>query len=268
MSENPVEYSVADGWAAITLNRPDKRNAMTHEMAVEIGALVGRADADPSVAAVLLRGRGPAFCAGFDLSAGASRSADPAAAQDRIAETIWTFHQIWSSAKPVVAQVQGACVGGAFDLMLACDLTICADNARVGIPEIQLWGGGTMWLGLPWVVGTKSAKYIALTGIKLTAAQALNMQIVNEVVPLAELDARAKTVMDSLAAMPEGCLAPTKRAINRAYELMGLVEGIRLGQDECVLRRLIPGPARKAWEEEVAEVGVKNAVARRAHLFA
>jgi enoyl-CoA hydratase len=268
MSENYIEYSVSDGWAAVTLNRPEKRNAMTHEMAVRIGDLIGRANEDPHVAAVLLRGRGPAFCAGFDLSGGGNRSREPSAVQARIAETIWTFHEIWSSPKPVVAQVQGACVGGAFDLMLACDLTICADNARIGVPEIQLWGGGMMWFGLPWVVGAKAAKYIALTGIKLTAEQALNMQIINEVVPLADLEARTGKVMDSLAAMPEGCLAPTKHAINRAYELMGLVEGIRLGQDECVLRRLIPGPAREAWEAEVAEVGVRAAVARRAHLFA
>jgi enoyl-CoA hydratase len=267
MSEH-IEYSAAAGWAAITLNRPEKRNAMTHEMAVEIGELVSRANSDPAVAAVLLRGRGPAFCAGFDLSGGGSRSTEPGAIQARIAETISVFHSIWSSPKPVVAQVQGACVGGAFDLALSCDLTICADNARIGVPEIQLWGGGMMWFGLPWVVGAKAAKYIALTGIKLTAEQALNMQIVNEVVPLADLEARAASVMDSLAAMPEGCLAPTKRVINRMYELMGLVEGVRLGQDECVLRRLMPGPARKAWEAEVAEVGVAAAVARRAHLFA
>ena len=268
MSETPVEYSSADGWAAITLNRPEKRNAMTHEMAVEIGDLVDQANQDPAVTAVLLRGRGSVFCAGFDLSGSPGRSTEPAAVQARIAETIWTFHKIWSSPKPVVAQVQGACVGGAFDLMLACDLTICADDARLGIPEIQLWGGGTMWLGLPWIVGAKTAKYIALTGIKVTADQALSMQIVNEVVPARGTGGAGNDVMNSLAAMPEGCLAPTKRAINRAYELMGMVEGIRLGQDECVLRRLIPGPARKAWEEEVAEVGVKVAVERRKHLFA
>lgn len=268
MSENHIEYSVADGWAAITLNRPEKRNAMSHEMAVRIGELVGQSDEDPAVAATLLRGRGPAFCAGFDLSGSANRSSEPAAVQARIAETISTFHSIWSSRKPVVAQVQGACVGGAFDLMLACDLTICADDARIGVPEIQLWGGGMMWFGLPWVVGAKAAKYIALTGIKLTAEQALNLQIVNEVIPLADLQARAEKVMGGLAAMPAGCLEPTKRAINRAYEVMGLLEGIRLGQDECVLRRLTPGPARAAWEAEVAEVGVREAVARRAHLFA
>jgi enoyl-CoA hydratase len=268
LSDDPIEYSTGNGWAAITLNRPEKRNAMTHEMAVEIGSLVETADADPEVAAVLLRGRGPVFCAGFDLSGSAERPRDPAAAQERITETIWTFHKIWSSDKPVVAAVQGACVGGAFDLMLACDLVICSDEARVGVPEIQLWGGGMMWFGLPWVVGAKAAKYIALTGIKLSAQQALAMQLVNEVVPAADLEARASSVMNSLAAMPEGCLPPTKRIINRAYELMGLVEGIRMGQDECVLRRLMPGPARAAWEAEVAEVGVKAAVARRQHLFA
>lgn len=268
MSENYIEYSASDGWAAVTLNRPEKRNAMSHEMAVQIGDLVARANSDDSVAAILLRGRGPAFCAGFDLSGSDSRSREPAAVQARIAETIMTFHNIWSSPKPVVAQVQGACVGGAFDLMLACDLTICADNARIGVPEIQLWGGGMMWFGLPWVVGAKAAKYIALTGIKLTAEQALNMQIVNEVVSLDDLEGRAEKIMNSLAAMPPGCLPPTKRAINRAYEVMGLLEGIRLGQDECVLRRLMPGPARAAWEAEVAEVGVRAAVARRAQLFA
>jgi enoyl-CoA hydratase len=267
MSETFVEYSVGSGWAAITLNRPEKRNAMTHEMAVEIGTLVQRADQDPDVAAILIRGRGSSFCAGFDLSGSAGRSTEPAAVQERISETIWTFHKIWSAAKPVVAQVQGACVGGAFDLMLACDLTICSDDARLGVPEIQFWGGGTMYFSLPWIVGAKTAKYLLLTGIKVTAEQALNMQLVNEVVPLASLEARVASVMNSLAALPEGCLPPTKAAINRAYELQGLVEGVRLGLDTCVLRRLIPGPARKAWEAEVAEVGVREAVARRQHLF-
>ena len=163
---------------------------MTHEMAVEIGDLVDQANQDPAVTAVLLRGRGSVFCAGFDLSGSPGRSTEPAAVQARIAETIWTFHR-----DLVLAQAGRSPGSGRLRRRrLRPDAGVRSDAfART----TRAWASRRSSCGAAARCGSacrgssapKTGKYIALTGIKVTADQALSMQIVNEVVPAAELEA-------------------------------------------------------------------------------
>jgi enoyl-CoA hydratase/carnithine racemase len=222
--------------ATITLDRPDKLNAITPRMAEEVRVALAAAEKESGIRVVVLKGSGRAFSAGFDLSprppASTSREW-----RSRFEPVSAICRAIWDLDKPVLAQVQGVCLGAAFDIAMACDLVICADDASFGEPEIR-FGGTCQYLVLPWLVGMKTARYLLLTGDTIDARQALAAQLVNQVVPLAELESAVDVLCRKLALHPEGTLTLNKRALNRAYELMGLAETVAASEDRAVLAAL------------------------------
>lgn len=167
-----IEIHREDAVALLTLNRPDKRNAVNDEMRAELTAAFAAFDADPSLRVVVLTGAGTAFCAGGDLSA----SAVPDPDRPRIIEPLDKF------AKPVIAAVNGVALGGGLELALACDLRIASHNARFALPEVRLGSlpgsGGTQ--RLPAVVGPSLAAQMILTGEPIDAARALAAGLVSE----------------------------------------------------------------------------------------
>jgi enoyl-CoA hydratase/carnithine racemase len=213
--------------ARLTLNRPERANALNQTMLGEIGAALDAAENDPDVRVVIVRGAGAAFSSGFDLKEQMERQ--PRGIDEwrpllrRDFDTVMRF---WHFPRPTIAAVRGPCLAGACELALACDLTIAADDAFFGEPELK-FGAGIVAMILPWIVGPKIAKEIILTGEdRIPAARAKEIGVVNRVVPAAELDDAALALAQHIAAINPQLVKETKRAINRAFEVQNMLAAL------------------------------------------
>lgn len=221
-----------DAVALLTLNRKARLNAMNATMLHEFHRAMDELEADDTVRAVVLTGAGASFCSGFDLQEQAARPpAGVAEWRSVLRRDFAAIMRFWHSPKPTIAAVRGACLAGGCELALACDITIAAEDAVFGEPELR-FGAGIVVMLLPWLVGPKRAKQIILTGDdKISARRAEAMGLVNEVVPVGtELD-RALKIAADLAVIDAMALRETKRALNRAYEIMGMGEALEAALD-------------------------------------
>jgi enoyl-CoA hydratase len=218
--------------ALVTLNRPQRLNAMNATMLAELHLAMNAAEADDGVRAIVLAGAGNGFCSGFDLKEQAElRPSGVAQWRPLLKRDFDAIMRFWHSPKPTIAAVRGACLAGGCELALACDITIAAEDAVFGEPELR-FGAGIVVLLLPWLVGPKRAKHMLLTGDdKLGARRAEAIGLVNEVVPVGEEVARALQIAGDLAVIDARALRETKRAINRTYEIMGMGEALQAALD-------------------------------------
>ena len=252
--------------ATIILNRPQKLNALNDEMLFEVRQALQDAQADPSVRVVVLKGAGRAFCAGFDVSADQKPKVTASDWNSHFSNAKETFMAIWDMAKPVIAQVQGHCLGGEFDMSMACDLTIAADNAKFGEPEV-LFAGTCMFMLLPWLTSLKACKQILLTGESIGAQRALEMGLVSQVVPAEELEQTVQSLVKKMARMPLGTLPLNKKLINRTYELMNVREALTLSCDNAVNALLSKEGEALEFDQIVARDGLKAALQWRDQRF-
>src|SRR5438093_4453361 len=214
-----LRYEIEGGVAAITLNRPDKRNAVNDVRFRELGDAAELAAADGDARAVLVRGEGKAFCAGIDLgmfSHEAFQDTGNFAGFVRMAQR--PYRALQTMPKPTIAAVQGHAVGAGFQLALACDLRICAEDVTFGMFEVR-YGiipdlGGNRPLAL--LVGPARAKELVWTGRMVDAAEAERIGLANRVVSADALAKEAEELAGQLAAAPPIPLALTKSLINRA----------------------------------------------------
>lgn len=210
----------------ISLNRPEKLNALTPEMYTVIGEALEEFDRDPKVRAILLQGNGRSFSAGYDLSLDGEGTDAAEARRDLVIRNAnanrW---KVWRSRKPVVAKVQGYCLGGALELVLPTDFTIASTDAQVGEPEINL-GGSVVFMMVPWLVGQKAAKDILLTGRRYSASEAVQCGLLTQAVPADQLDDTVDALLETLCAIPPRVMEMTKAGVNRAYEARGMVPAI------------------------------------------
>jgi enoyl-CoA hydratase/carnithine racemase len=213
--------------ARLTLNRPERANALNRAMLEEIGTALDAAEKDNDLRALIVRGAGAAFSSGFDLKEQMERT--PRGRDEwrpilrRDFDTVMRF---WHFPRPTIAAVRGPCLAGACELALACDLTIAADDAFFGEPELK-FGAGIVAMILPFVVGPKIAKEIILTGEdRIPAARAREIGMVNRVVPAAGLDAAALTLAQHIAAIDPDLVKQTKRAINHAFEAHNMLQAL------------------------------------------
>jgi enoyl-CoA hydratase/carnithine racemase len=211
-----VQYSVTGGVATITLNRPDKLNAMNGEMYEGLMAAFDRTDGDDGVRAVVVTGAGRAFCAGADLSGGAAtfdygeRAADPAAHRDLGGVLVL---RVFRSLKPVIAAINGPAVGLGITMTLPMDIRILADSARVGFVFARrgiVPDGASSWF-LPRIVGISQALEWCLTGRLLSAGEALAGGLARTVCPVAEVVPLATALAREIAASA----APVSAVITR-----------------------------------------------------
>ena len=224
-----VLYEAGEGVATLTLNRPRRLNAIVPELMEDFDAGLARAEADDAVRVVRLRGAGRAFCAGYDIGWGAAamRDAegdepwDPMADLRMMSRYVGSYMSLWRSPKPVVAQVQGFCVGGGTDFALCSDLIVVAQDASIGYPPARVWGSPTtaMWI---YRVGLERAKRLLLTGDALDGPRAVAWGLASECVPAAELDGAALALCRRIARLPANQLQMMKLLVNQAYEQMGL----------------------------------------------
>jgi len=262
-----VLYELGGAVATLTLNRPERLNAITDEMVTEFEALLDRAEADDAVRAIRLRGAGQAFCAGYDIGWGAEAMEqteggepwDPMADYRMMSRYVRAYMRLWRSPKPVIAQVHGFCVGGGTDFALCSDLIVCAEDAQIGYPPARVWGSPTtaMWV---YRLGLERAKRLLLTGDALDGRRAVEWGLASECVPAPELDGAAAGLAERVAKLPANQLQMMKLLVNQAYEQMGLSVTQLLGT-------LLDGAARHTPEgirfTEAAREDVRSAVAAR-----
>ncbi len=256
-----IERRGAVAW--ITLERPDKLNALDGSMVEQLSKALTEAERDDTVKVVVLRGAGRAFSAGYDLMDGPP---GPRPADDwhrELERDVNLTMQLWSLQKPTIAAVHGWCLGGALDLAVACDLIVASDDARFGIPEIKV-GSGPVTLLLPFVIGQKKANELLFTGDHVDAAEAHRLGLVNTVVPAEELEDRNRpSLARRIAPTPLPVLRFTKLAITRAFEAMGLRVAQSANLDLSAILNATESPEQRAFDEMVAEHGLKAALRLR-----
>ena len=223
-----LHYEVTGRKAAITLNRPERLNAINAAMPGEIRAAVEAANEDPAVHVIVLAGTGRAFCAGYDLKEFAEggmgtqpRVWDPVRDYRVMKRNTDDFMSLFRSLKPTICKVHGYAVAGGSDIALCCDLVVMADDAKIGYMPARVWGCPTtaMWV---YRLGAERAKRMLLTGDTIDGRQAAAWGLVLESVPGGELDGRVEELAERMAGVPTNQLAMQKLMVNQAYENMGL----------------------------------------------
>ena len=247
----------------ITMNRPDKLNALSGELVEALRASFRRAAADDEVKVVVLTGAGRAFSAGFDLTEEASSEIASAERwHDLLATDVSLGMELWSLPRPTIAAVRGWCLAGACELAMACDMIVAADDARFGEPEIR-YGSGPVSLLMPFVLGQKKTNELLFTGDWVDAHEAERLGLVNRVAPADELEAAVDELVAKIAPTPLPVLRLTKLALNRAYEAMGLRQAVNANLDLSAILNAAETPEQREFDQIVAAQGLKAALAWR-----
>lgn len=254
--------------ARITLNRPERANALSQAMLAEIGQALDAFEGDMDVRAIIVRGAGSTFSSGFDLKEQMQRRPRGAAQwQPILRKDFDTIMRFWHSPKPTIAAVRGPCLAGACELALACDMTVAARDAVFGEPELK-FGAGIVVMILPWLVGPKVAKEIILTGEdRIDADRALAIGMINRIVPAEDLDDASLALARHIAVIDPKLVKETKRAINRALEAQGLLTAL---EDALAIDLGIEGegsPDKARFMEIARRDGLKAALAWREARF-
>ena len=270
MTAPTVLYAKDGRIARITLNRPEKLNAINDAMPRELREAVATANADDEVHVIVLAGAGRAFCAGYDLELYAERPRpipysqslpwDPMVDYAGMSENTACFMSLWRSFKPVICKVQGYAVAGGSDIALCADMVVMAGDARIGYPPARVWGCPTtaMWV---YRLGPERAKRMLLTGDLVTGIEAARMGLVSEAVPAAELDATVERWARRMAGVPRNQLMMQKLMINQAYDNMGLATTQMLATLFDGITR--HSPEGFAFKTRCEQVGFKQAVRER-----
>lgn len=266
MSTDHVLYVVNGSIAEITLNRPDKLNSITAEMVGALHLALDQAEGDPGVRAIVLRAEGKSFSAGFDLGEMNPNPTRPAmrAVLQADYDIIMRF---WQSPKPTISAIQGYALGGGFELAMACDVSVAADDARFGEPEPK-FGSGIVALLLPWLTGPKQAKEMLLCGNdRIDAQRALSWGLVNAVVPRAKLDDEVRVMARNVTLLDASAVRLTKQAINRSYYAMGMEGALRQALELDLEIEMSRDEESVTFRRILAEEGVKPAIAWREARF-
>ena len=231
--------------AYITLNRPERLNAFSPEQWAGLEMRLAEANGDPEVRIIILRGAGRAFSAGADLRARAEAQAAALAAGKEMpvqhadaAEDAIALHassdryiRIWNNPKPIIAQVHGDCLGVASQLAVMCDITVIAEDARIGLPSLPLGGAyiSPMW---SWLIGPKRAKEMSYTvGAQVDGKTASDWGWANRAVPAADLESTVREMALQMANLPSKFLQLKKYSINRQMDIQGFSTAIRTGAE-------------------------------------
>src|SRR6266542_4335557 len=233
MTSDLVLYTTHGKISIVTLNRGDKLNAISADVKRQLVERFHEADRDPATSVVVLRAEGRSFCAGYDISpspARAARKGNALAWHASLTDDVALEMTPWDMTKPVIASVQGHCLGGGCELVMLCDLTIAADDALFGEPEIRFSNVGPALI-MPFIIGLKRAREMLYLGEPIDAQTALAYGMVNRVVPRAELEAATMKLARRMALISLEALAATKLAINRGADAAGLRNALRAGLD-------------------------------------
>ncbi|MCH7719309.1 MAG: crotonase/enoyl-CoA hydratase family protein [Chloroflexi bacterium] len=272
MDYEQILYERDGGKVRITLNRPEKLNAMSQRLQRELNDALWEADGTAGVHVIIVRGAGRAFSAGYDMSP--QRSATDSHAPDAAAEErrgrrefdddTWHLEQaqrlrnaILDLHTPVIAQVHGYCLAGGTDLALLCDIIVAAEDAVLGFPPVRNQGSPVnhMWT---YLVGPQWAKYFLLTGDQVSGEEAARIGLVWKAVPFDRLEAEVEALADKMCRIDPAVLSANKRIVGIAMELMGARTLQRMSVEMDSRARLAPGV--REFYRIVAEKGLKAAL--------
>jgi enoyl-CoA hydratase len=277
-STETLTFEVAARVARITLNRPDKRNALTPQALAELSDALIEADDRTDVHAIVLAGAGRDFCAGYDLAgayAGQGAGDGPAyrSQNGTIDDDVWQLEQtqkktiaMFDIHKPVIARVQGNCLAGGTDLALMCDMVVAADDARIGFPAARANGTPPQNMFI-YHVGPQWAKRLLMTGDWISGKDAARIGLVMDSVPSADLDSAVDELARRVALVDAELLAAHKRVVNLSLELAGARTMQRLAAEMDARAHLSRGPRRSQFRADMAEQGLKTALKNRDEPF-
>lgn len=254
----------------VTLDRPERYNAIAAPMPAELRHAVEVLDADPAIRVIVLDGAGPGFCAGYDLEVYAATPGPNPGVQELpfdatvdlrlMGRNTEDFMALWRCQTPTIAQVHGAAIAGGSDIALCCDLVVAADDARFGYPPARVWGVPTTMM---WVhrVGAERTKRLLFTGEVIDGREAARIGLILEAVPADRLAAHVADLATRIAGVPANQLAMMKAVVNQAVEAQGLAT-------TQLLATLFDGLARHsaeglAFKARAEEAGWRQAVAER-----
>ena len=269
-----IQYEVEDGRARITLNRPDKLNAITYDMLKEMEHAIWESDDNSSVHSIILRGEGRAFCVGYDLMGlpGGGRGDEPTRRTGRSHDDdVWLMERnnrciraIWEAHKPIIAQIHGYCLAGGTDLVMGCDMLVAADDAKIGFPAARSMGAlpNNLWM---YHCGPQWAKRLQLTGDSVSGKDAAKIGLVMKSVPVDDLREEVEGLADRLALIDPDLLSANKRITNLSLEMMGAQVLQRLAAENDA--RAHRAPAVRAYGRSVKEHGLKETLNRRDNPF-
>ncbi len=225
-------FEAREGVALVRMNRPGRLNAMNRTMLRELNEACDLAEADGAIHAVVLTGEGKSFSSGFDLKEQAEDTPVGFAEWRRaLRQDFDAVMRFWHLSKPTIAAVRGHALAGGCELALACDVTVAAEDAVFGEPELK-FGAGIVVMLLPWLTNPKAAKEILLTGEDgLSARAAERLGLVNRVVAPEDVLDTALALARTMAQMDPALVRATKAAVNRAYEIMGMGRALEAALD-------------------------------------
>ena len=247
----------------LTLNRPEKRNALNHALRGGIVRALEEADQDPEVRVMIVRGAGTCFSSGYDLGGGNEGQEYPWYTPG--GDGHWPRHvtqgwmSIWELGKPVIAQVHGYCLAGGSELATCCDLVYIADDAEMGYPAVRF--------GVPdnhfhsWFVGMRKAMEMMVTGDSLSGVECARLGWANDSFPIEELEDRVLDVAKRITGVPPDLVQLNKRVVHRQMEIMGLHTGIRVGSELCALGT--HSPSLREFMKSTQEKGLNQALQER-----
>jgi enoyl-CoA hydratase len=264
MAYETVLFEPDGAVAYITLNRPEKLNAISPQLRNDLEAALREADNGDEIRVVVLRAAGRAFCAGYDLTPQVRPAGEPvqrrSIAQDRdgLRKSIERWLWMWNFRKPIIAQVHGFCLAGGGELAGMCDIIFCAEDAKFGHPAGRALGIPPT-LGLwPMKIGMLKSKELLFTGDTIDGKEAERIGMVNHAVPAAELGDYVKRFAERVAQVPLDALTVHKHVVNRWFEIMGLRTGAGEGAEFDAIYH--ETPAALEFSQIARERGLKAAL--------
>ncbi|MFK8018957.1 MAG: enoyl-CoA hydratase/isomerase family protein [Pseudomonadales bacterium] len=221
----------------MTLNRPDKRNALNHQLRGELMHALQSADSDPNVRVMIVRGAGSCFSSGYDIGGGNEGQDYPFHTAGGDSQwprhVVETWMRIWDLGKPVIAEVHGYCLAGGSELATGCDLVYVATDAKIGYPAVR-FGVPDMQFH-PWLLGMRKGMEMLLTGDSVNGEEAVARGWATNCFPADQLEDKVLQMASRIADVPADIVALNKRAVHRQMEAMGFRTGLRQGTEICTL---------------------------------
>ena len=250
--------------AVLILARPQRLNAIDKRMLGELQLSLDEVERDEEIRALVITGAGGNFSSGFDLKEQMeTRPSGVDAWREILDRDFSTIMRFWHLKKPTIAAVQGYCLAGGCELALSCDITIAAEDAVFGEPELK-FGAGIVVMILPWLVGPKRAKEIILSGAdRISALEAARIGLINRVVPPDQLESSALALARHIAVIDPRLVQRTKQAINRSFEIMGLIEALDAALDIDLAIEGEGSDDKRKFMEIARQNGLQAAIAWR-----
>jgi enoyl-CoA hydratase len=238
--EKPLDYEVViyepdhqSHVATITMNRPDRLNALSHQLRAELFHALKVAERDDAINAIIIKGAGRAFSAGYDLAGGNVGVEEPDFGSQYVGGSHWArylinqYWQIWELSKVVIAQTHGYVLAGATELCAVCDLVVSTPDCQFGYPPMRAMGApDLMWF--PWLLPKRKAAELVYTGDSISGQEALDLGMINYCVPADSIDEFTETFAKRVALIPWQMHTIRKRSFQKAYELMGVREALEI----------------------------------------